>query len=501
MNALLAPFLLMTGYAALFTKLLLRRFESSALGDPDVGIAAQMFHTTLVHGMPLYNTIEAQSHLGVHASPLYLVLVALYALSPSIETILFLQAMAVALVTWPAWLMARDVVGPRAATAATCALLLYHPLHGLTYDQINELAFAVTPLTFALYFFLKRRWTPFWLFVFVTITVKEEVGFVVMAWGLHCLLEAWLQRRSRRRDHAEDGGETAMLARQGVALLVVGAAAVYFALYIFIPHFRQSGYAFFSERYAKFGTSLTDVVTHLVLHPETTLGVMLRKQPVLYVLEMLLPFAFLPLRAPSLLIMTIPTFAINMLSSNSSMHHTGGRYTALIIPFVYGATLVATARLTAARTADLEGDDAAAALATLRRIWMIRVAVLAAACTLAFDATPLRAGFRLPPITEHQRKVVQAVGKIAPGASVSTQPGPFQRLAVDRIEVYQGYHPGTDYILVDETSPWFVINTYWDRDLPKALMEEPYQEIWHDDGIRLFRRFPPPRDAGRAHGH
>lgn len=522
---LLAPFLLMTGYATLFTKLLLRRFESSALGDPDVGIAAQMFHTTLVHGMPLFNTIEGQSHLGVHASPMYFALVALYALSPSIETILFLQAMAVALVVWPAWLIARDFLGPRAAVAATCALLLYHPLHGVTYDQISELPFAVTPLTFALYFFLKRRWMPFWAFVLVTLTVKEEVGFVIMAWGLHCLVEAWLgARTNRQRERAghdtgdrERGGQraddTAMLARQGVALLAVGGLAVYVALYVFIPHFRQSGYAFFSERYAQFGTSLTDVVINLVTHPDKTLGVMLRKQPVLYVLEMFLPFAFLPLRAPSLLIMTLPTFAINMLSSNSSMHHVGGRYTALIIPFMYGATVLAVARLTAERTAKLEDDTAkiaagadatttapatATTMATapqgtcaeMRRKWMIRVAILAGACTLAFDATPLRAGFRLPPITAHQAKVVQAVGMVPPGASVSTQAGPFQRLAVDRIEVYNGYHPGTDYILVDETSPWFVINTHWDRDLPKALASEPYREIYSDDGIRLFRRYP-----------
>lgn len=531
-SRLLAPFLLMTGYAVLFTKLLLRRFESSAMGDPDVGIAAQMFHSTLVHGMPLFNTIEGQSHLGVHASPVYFVLVALYATSPSVETILFLQAVAVALVVWPAWLIARDFVGPSAAVAATCALLLYHPLHGVTYDQISELPFAVTPLTFALYFFLKRRWTPFWAFLLVTLTVKEEVGFVLMAWGLHCLLEAWLGARARRQSEKADRdegshergeqrtAESAMLARQGVALLAVGAAAVYVALYVIIPHYRQGGYAFFSERYAQFGTRLTEVVINLVIHPDKTLGMMLRKQPVLYVLEMFLPFAFLPLRAPSLLIMTLPTFAINMLSSNSSMHHVGGRYTALIIPFMYGATVLAVARLTAARSARL--DSAATEIATatptaaetatatptaaetvttparatadacadMRRKWMIGVATLAGACTLAFDTTPLRAGFRLPPITEHQAKVVQAVGMIPPGASVSTQAGPFQRLAVDRIEVYNGYHPGTDYILVDETSPWFVINTFWDRDLPRALANEPYREIWSDDGIRLFRRYP-----------
>lgn len=490
--------MLMTGYAALFTKLLVRRFESSALGDPDVGIAAQMFHSTLVHGMPLYNTIEAQSHLGVHASPMYFVLVALYALSPSIETILFLQATAVALVVWPAWLIARDLLGPRAAVAATCAMLLYHPLHGVTYDQISELPFAVTPLTFALYFFLKRRWIPFWAFVLVTLTVKEEVGFVIVAWGLHCLVEAWLQAHARRKTAERSGNEcddkraneAPMLARQGVALLAVGGAAVYVALYVFIPHFRQSGYAFFSERYAQFGTSLTDVVVNLVIHPEKTLGVMLRKQPVLYVLEMFLPFAFLPLRAPSLLIMTLPTFAINMLSSNSSMHHVGGRYAALIIPFMYGATVTAVARLTTERTAALARDVADEACVAMRRAWMIRVAVWAAICTLAFDATPLRIGFRLPPVTEHQAKVVLAVAMIPPGASVSTQAGPFQRLAVDRIEVYNGYHAGTDYILVDERSPWFVINTFWDRDLPKALANEPYREIYSDDGIRLFRRFP-----------
>jgi uncharacterized membrane protein len=452
--------LLIAAFTALFGFFCMRRFESGVMGDADVGLSLQMFHSALL-GLPFFNTYENQSHFAVHASYVYGLLLPFYALAPGPLALFGLQAGAVALSAWPAWLLARQRLGTDCALPAAALLLMYHPLHGVAYDQFNELAFAVAPLLFALYFFLQRRWAWFWPCLLLTLTVKEDTSFVAMFWGLFCL-GVTTQQRWRGRSVEKP------LLLHGAGMLAAGMGVLYLDLYIVIPYFQHGFYRFFIQRYGELGNSLPEVLETLVLHPLRVLGFLVRPKALAYVAEMLLPFAFLPLASPGLLCMAAPSFAINMLSTNTSMQHTGGRYVALMVPFIFGAAVLALERFSNSE----------------RRRWLLRLLLLAAICTLAFDTSPLKLGRHLPPLGPRQQQIMALARSIPADASVATQVGIYQYVA-QRLPAWARWEPGCEYVLVDDTTEFYA-GTHWDRDFPQVLASGRYDRLYERDGVHLL---------------
>jgi uncharacterized membrane protein len=460
-------------YAVLFSFLCSMRYLSSYLGDPDYALFDQGFYTTLKSGTPFVNTFEGHSSFGKHVTPIFYVLLPFYAIRPGIPMLVVLQSTLLGLAAWPLFLIARERLSAHAALIVALLYLLYHPLHGVNYDQYNPNSSAVLPLMFALHFFLRRRWVGFWIASSLALSCKEDVSFVLAFWGLFTMGLA----TRKWWGHRTEPGPT-RLAAHGIAMLVVGLGWLWLCLYAIVPAFEtgHEAYGYFAERYPHLGQNLPEVVSTLVLHPFRVAGFLLQKGRILYVLEVFLPLAYVPLCSPSLLWMTIPTFAINTLSL-FGMHSTGDRYTAYIIPFLFGATVTALGRMTPSSRAK-----------ALR--WMSALTIL---CTLFINNTPLRIGFRVPRITDHQRRVVAVARSIPPSSSISTQIGLFNHVC-QRVHAYSGYREGVDYIFVDQTSKWYREQAHWDAVLPNVLAAGRYVNVYDDDGIRLYRRMEvPPR--------
>jgi hypothetical protein len=122
--------------------------------------------------------------------------------------------------------------------------------------------------------------------------------------------------------------------------------------------------------------------------------------------------------------------------------------------------------------------------------WALTLTVLFA---LAIDTTPVRFPFRkIPILTEHQRARNGLVDLIPPEASVSTQPEFFGKVT-NRVHAYIGYHPGTEYILVDPTPDYTGHTTWydharWNVNLPILLSSGQYEIIAEADGALLLKR-------------
>jgi len=459
-------------YTILFTFFGTMRHLSSYYGDPDTSINDQSMYTALKYGMPLFNTFEKCSHFGVHTSPLFYLLLPIYAICPGTPMFVFLESFAIALGALPIFLLARKRLDEDKALLFAVIYLLYHPLHGVNYDQTNEMCFSICPLLFALYFFISRRFGPFWIAMILFLGCKEDAAFVAIFWGLYGGVLYLIEKR-----------QSLALLIHSILMIAAGIAYLYVALYIVIPHYHPEHLVVnFHFRYRHLGFTMHEIIWTVITKPLYILGFLLQKDKIVYMLELLVPLAFLPLLSPALLWMTVPSFGINLLSTCPQMYNTGGRYSAYIIPFLFAAAVLSYEKMVNRQKPENRERFANRLIRTMLALTLLS--------TLLLNHSPLRIGFFVPPITSHQKKILALVKTIPPEASISTQVDILKHVC-HRVHAYSGYHEGSEYILVDERSLWYNQHAQWDRNLPAILETGAYEKIYDDEGIRLYRLCRP----------
>ena len=504
-------------YWCVFSYLCIMRYASGCLGDPDLGLFDQAFWTTVNKGWLLYNTYELGSHFRIHNSPVFFLLVPFYWLVPRLETLLVLQTGAIALGGWGVFLLARLFLGAERAVTCVYIYLMYHPLHGVNYDQVNELAFAVAPLIFSFYFLYTRRIGLYWLSLLVFLSTKEDMSFVVMMIGLYVAGLAWWRRRrgepllgagnaSVGRAHATPGQETVpeeegdlvpsrSLIWVGLATFALGAFWLYFSLQVVFPYFRGGkAWPYFEYYYPHLGRNMSEAVTTLVTRPGVAVPYLFSRGVVLLFFELLVPLALYPLLCPGLLVMLGPTWGVLALSAFGGTHNTGSRYMAPIVGILMVAFIQGVDRLSRWSRGGLPASTCEVQARVERLLkWPLALTIL---MSLAINTTPVRFPFKnIPRISPHERARLELVALIPPDASVSTQPDLYSRVS-KRVQVYVGYEKGTDYLLVDShplpsdrPNPlrWYN-HCHWDRDLPPLLGNGEYVLVREVEDARLYRR-------------
>lgn len=466
----------MAAYVAVFSTLCILRYATSRHGDPDFGVFEQSFWTTLRHGLLFVNTYEGGSHFRIHNSPVFFLLLPFYAAAPSMATLLVLQTAAVAAGAWGVFLLARDRLarapfdaagGERAAAVLAVTYLLYHPLHGVNYDQFNELSFAVAPLVFAMYFLGRGRMAATWGCVLLLVATKEDMAFVVMALGVYAAACG-----------AREGGWRAAGVRHGLLLCGFGALWLMLSLRVIFPWFRGGeAWPYFSLYYPHLGSSMGQAVLTMLTHPVLVTRYAFSPRALQLVGELLLPLAFIPLLAPEVLLMVAPTWLILTLSAFQGTTNTGSRYMAPIVAILFVALVIGLQRAAASRPLSLP---------QLAR-WPL---VLSLLCMLALDNTPTRFPFKnVPRFNDHLRARQSLVAQIPAEASVATQADFYGHVA-HRMQAWTEFDARAEYLLVDPT-PHFALwfrNAHFDRALPDVLANGQYTLVAEADGARLYRR-------------
>ena len=200
-------------------------------------------------------------------------------------------------------------------------------------------------LLYAFYFFQKRAGWRFGLFALLAIATRTEVSLVIAMFGLYGLLH---------RRHIP--------MRLWLPPLVL--APVYFVIIFsfILPAFitpgtmvvppsvqpvkisdQQRAYiantdTIISTTYGDLGKNLPDVLIKTVTNPLKTIQRVFTVKKLAYLILMLLPFAFLPLFSPSLLLFALPIVVINLLSIRSTQFDYQSHYSALLLfPLIVGA--------------------------------------------------------------------------------------------------------------------------------------------------------------------
>ena len=180
---------LLAAYAVAGIALSAYRWRILTLGNVDSAIIIQSLRYTLDEGRLLFNTLEKASHLGVHNSPIYVLLAPLYALwrDPA-PWLIALPPIALAVSGWPFFALARRRVGETPALALTAAYLLAPYIMARTVGDLYEMTLLPALLLPALYYYDRERFWPFVAFAALSLTIKESIAATVLLIGVYGLI-------------------------------------------------------------------------------------------------------------------------------------------------------------------------------------------------------------------------------------------------------------------------------------------------------------------------
>ncbi|GAC1381894.1 MAG: hypothetical protein NVSMB33_08850 [Ktedonobacteraceae bacterium] len=326
--------LLFAGYFSLY---MTARHDAFGTTAEDLGIMDQAIWTMVQGHLPhqtvcnIVNDINCYSANGVdgitrfaiHFEPMLFLVSLFYLVLPNPKTLLVLQSVVVASGAFPAfWLARLRLRNDLAAVVMAVLYLLFPAQQQATVFDFHAVTFTAALLLFTLYFMYTRR--TVWLIVFAILSMacKEEIAFSIIIFGLWSML---FQQRWR----------------SGLALVLM--ACVWLGgEYLIIRHFSPLGHPLLSSRFSNLGHSPVEIAKTVLLHPIYILRMyVFEPTRILYLRILLSPAAYLPLLAPWIFVLAVPSLAVNLLSSDSNMHSGFFQYNAEIVPMLIFSTIEA----------------------------------------------------------------------------------------------------------------------------------------------------------------
>lgn len=466
-------------YIAVFSWLSIQRHASLHSGGYDLGIFDQVVWNS-ARGHLFENSImvDSPSFLGHHFSPILLALVPIYTVWNDPRALLVTQTIALALAALPIYWFARKQIGYGLACVVLAAYFLYPPLHGVNLFEFHEIALAVPLLAFALFFLLRRLDLPFLVCLVLAMLCKEEVAFTAAAIGLYIL---FIQRR-----------RTFGLALT-LASLAWGLAVVQFIIPSFHDASGGSGY-FFTYLYGYLGSSVSEIVTTAVTQPGLVLQHLFVAPKIEYVLQLLVPLAFLPLLGPEIFALSLPTLAIILISDYPFAYSIRYQYSAALIPFLFFATVVGLGRLLHWRMPTASQNSRAL---TNRAAYLGVLLLMASLANYYFQAdAPLARRFNVQDfaMTPHIMLGYQFLNQIPPDARVMVEANLAPQLSHREYDYEPSQVPDLrkiDYILADTSVRQHYdphTGVIWQRVLPLPFFET----IAEQDGYIFKKRVDTP---------
>jgi uncharacterized membrane protein len=393
----------------------------------DTGTFAQVVAGAL-HGMR--DGVEAGSHFRYHWSPSLALLWPIVAATHSALGLQLAQAAATVLCAPLVAALARPYAGARLAERLGVLTLIYPPLLALGFDEFHELGF-FTALVLALFLCAdRRRWIAFAICAAVVIGVREDAAVTLAVFGV-VLFAIALRRSSQGRGLLEGfapAPRELAVAGAALALASTGALAAYYG--IVTP--RLGGWVPSHFYVYSFAHGPLALLAAPVLHPAQFARAILTFGRLTYVLEALVPLAFLPLLSRWSLL-ALPGAAIVLLANSGYVWRMGDHYAALWIPWLLVATVAGTVAL--ARGA---GERRAHG-------WTAAASALCVLFLIAFD--PLHPLHYLHPYYHDLADARRAIGCVPKDASMATYDEWFSAVAAQRPYATIDRTNGAEYLV------------------------------------------------------
>lgn len=303
-------------FAAIYATISWARFEQLRPASFDLGIFEQAIRHYAHFEAPIVD-LEGAGHnfLGDHWNPGIVVFAPFYRLFPFPQTLLVVQALAIALAVVPITRAGMRHLGRWSGIAIGLAFGMSYGIQAAVDFDVHEVALAVPLLAFALEAFLAGRWKLVVAWAAPLVLVKEDLGLTVAALGLVLVLVG--------------------ARRWGLGLAAFGLASFALTMKVLIPHFNAEGGA--SKSFTQASQSVTgSSLLHRIYELPYDVATSVPKATT--VLLLLAVTAFLCTQSP-LLILVLPTLAWRFLSVNENFWGQNYHYDLVLMPIVFAALI------------------------------------------------------------------------------------------------------------------------------------------------------------------
>ncbi len=311
-------------YCLTTTFLSIRLHEKGLTSNFDLGLFENLLYNAL-HGRQGFALGDA--YFGVHFEPILYAVLPVYALVPRTETLLAVQSFALGGAAVPLYLTARRYLGPSLPAFVIVFAFLTHPsLHGPNFYDFHFLALSPFFVGWAAYFFVSRSNKLLALSVFGALLCREDVALAValVALGLFAL-----------RIRPKVTG----------ALLVASLGWFLGVKFGWMRRFAVDTFSDYYEPLIRPGDEgFSGVLETLLTNPLYVASTLFTGEKLLLALQLLVPFAWLPVRQWRTLPLLLPGLAIvGLAASTSSIVMVQFHYSSHFLPYLALATIVALA--------------------------------------------------------------------------------------------------------------------------------------------------------------
>lgn len=410
----------------------------------DLGINDQILWTTLNAGKLFYYTPElyfnpSGSYFGLHFSPILFLVLPVYFINQSPETLLVFQSFVLAFGALPLYLLARDSTKSK-LMGVTFSLIyfLYPILQGVNWFDFHVQAFLPVFFFSAIYFLMKEKWLKYFLFIFLSLTVAENVSFVVLFIGLYT---AWLYRKSLLQAIKQ---KTVSEKRVLVPLITIAIAILWLfatkgiqnTFFPLDPNFTQFYRA--DNYYSVLGAENDPLMIplYVILKPLNAFQALTSDAYLKFGFVLLLfgPLLFLSLGS-SLSFVTLAWLGPALLSNYSPYYTIGDHYPAYVIPFVFAAAIDAIRKQQVKSPSISKLGGQAKNLLIVGVLFSLIASPISSLLTTPNIPILYFSEYGAPNVTEHTIILQKIVNLVPSNASVLTQNNIFPHFS-NRLNAY-----------------------------------------------------------------
>lgn len=308
-------FLVVAGFFALSWTGLLRHWNLGSYHFDLGNMHQAVFNTSRGRFLEMTDpNLFFQSHrLAYHFDPILAFFAPFYWIYSGAEMLIIGQALVLALGAIPVYYIARDVLKkPIVAILFALIYLSYYPMHFTQIADFHAVTLSTTFLLFMFYFAEKRAFALSWAFIVLAWLTKENASLIIAFFGLYHVFF----RKNKIF---------------GWTVFVLSSTAFILIMKFIIPSFRTTDMHFASGYYT---TDITENVSRII-----------RPAAFRYVASLLAPVGFVSLLSPVHLLISLPEWMINLLSSNNNMRLLQYHYSAQLTPFIIISAMYGTKKI------------------------------------------------------------------------------------------------------------------------------------------------------------
>jgi uncharacterized membrane protein len=481
-RSLLVPglvYLLTLLYIVFFAWLSILRHETFQSNAMDLGYTDQVVWNTLNGRFMRFSTYQdapidlpldqfrrTDTLLAYHVELILAPISLLYLIHDSPVTLLLLQTVGIGLGALPAFWLARDHLGSDfAGLVFALAYLLAPAIEGANLSDFHAVSLTASLLLFAFYFFQARRYEPFFVFIILAMSAKEDVSLLVLMMGLYIFF--WLRER-----------------KVGALTALVSLGWFLICTQVILPYHNGLPISPFLHRLAIFGPTVKESLRNSLREPILLLQWLRQPDIVAYLGGLLASAGFMSLFSPVILGLSAPVVAMNVFSTWSWTYSEGAHYSASIVPFVvvsgiYGLDFLARRF---SESWNVPRQRAVNSLAAL-------VLLISGYHHYQVGISPVARGFQMPRITPHHRLAQEFMALIPADAPLSAQSSLYPHLAHREKAYFFPAVNDAEYIFLDVTSsPYPITEEKLYGEVQRLLKVQGFGVLAAEDGYLLLKK-------------